>query len=509
MTTIRVEHKKNYTCISNDAIRDGRLSLKARGLHHLLLSYPNDWRVNTDYLASECDRDGKTALLSAMTELEEWGYLTRRKVKDEKGKFFGWERVVTELPEKVCNSDIQGASECAQNPTDGKPEYRKTRQTENLNIGKPDRRKTRKSENPKIGKPECILNNDQYEVSIEEVSISPNPSEAGEEKRKKKNSRADSTNPRARHTNPRSLGTNPRHQKTSLVEQKCSSQDKFSAATSDPFFNRQSKPNENYQGAPPLEKWEIASGEPYPYFWQWREAFYKKQGGTLGESAKSNAYSEFYNNRQRTTHALWVEFLAYYNLTLDNALALQAAGMTPTLPSCFSNAESVTEAKVATKLAALGDDCLVALPQATATPSPQAANPWFMGENAPDIATDIENQNRPIAQEREVQTSSFPVEQGSATHSTVDLRELSVGVPPVVATRAELRENSKRFSNSALRSETRCEQLSSLIERYRCWLQSGAAFLVKEAIAKVSANPDLDLIYDEQGETPIDVEVAF
>jgi len=32
VTIIRVEHSKDYTCIANKAIRDKRLSFKARGL---------------------------------------------------------------------------------------------------------------------------------------------------------------------------------------------------------------------------------------------------------------------------------------------------------------------------------------------------------------------------------------------------------------------------------------------------------------------------------------------
>ncbi len=134
MTVIRVEHNKNYTCIINDTIRDKRLSFKARGIHHLLLSYPDGWRINIEHLTSESDKDGKTAIASGLKELEELGYLTREKVHNELGHFCGWESVVREIP------------------IIGKPDNRKTRKSGKPIIGKPDAGKT---DNRKTG---CILN---------------------------------------------------------------------------------------------------------------------------------------------------------------------------------------------------------------------------------------------------------------------------------------------------------------------------------------------------------------
>lgn len=97
MVNPRVEHKKNYTCISNAAIKDGELSLKARGLHHLILSYPDNWRLSTDSLlnGSECKKDGRTAVLSALKELEELGYIQRSKIRNDKGQY-SYEYVVSE-----------------------------------------------------------------------------------------------------------------------------------------------------------------------------------------------------------------------------------------------------------------------------------------------------------------------------------------------------------------------------------------------------------------------------
>lgn len=99
MTIIRIEHSSDYTCISNQAIRDKRLSYKARGLHHLLLSYPNNCTLNIDHLATESDKDGRAAIMSALNELQEHGYMIMRRVRNEQtGQFIGWEKVIREAP---------------------------------------------------------------------------------------------------------------------------------------------------------------------------------------------------------------------------------------------------------------------------------------------------------------------------------------------------------------------------------------------------------------------------
>ena len=95
--TIRVQHSKNYTVIANAAIRDSRLSFKARGLHHLLLSYPDGWKVSIEHLSTQSELDGETAVRTGLQELERLGYLTREQVR-EKGKIVGYESTIREVP---------------------------------------------------------------------------------------------------------------------------------------------------------------------------------------------------------------------------------------------------------------------------------------------------------------------------------------------------------------------------------------------------------------------------
>ena len=111
MTIIRIEHSSDYTCISNKTMRDKRLSYKARGVHHLLLSYPNNWTVNIDHLAAASDKDGRAAVMSALNELQEHGYMTMRRVRSQQsGKFIGWEKVIRETPipqDEAVSTDVR------------------------------------------------------------------------------------------------------------------------------------------------------------------------------------------------------------------------------------------------------------------------------------------------------------------------------------------------------------------------------------------------------------------
>lgn len=124
MTILRIKHSRNFTCIDNQVIRDTRLSFKARGLHHLLLSYPNDWRVSRDQLTTQSDKEGREAIGSALKELMALGYIERTKGKDESGRFV-YESIVHELPingfsgngDKSQNPNTEGDAE--ENSSDG------------------------------------------------------------------------------------------------------------------------------------------------------------------------------------------------------------------------------------------------------------------------------------------------------------------------------------------------------------------------------------------------------
>ena len=118
--TIRIHHSKDYTVIANAAIRDTRLSFKARGLHHLLLSYPDGWEINTEHLSDQSESDGKTSVCSALKELEKFGYLTREQARVN-GRMAGWKSVIREIPSSEPSKKTQKACTARVKPESGFP----------------------------------------------------------------------------------------------------------------------------------------------------------------------------------------------------------------------------------------------------------------------------------------------------------------------------------------------------------------------------------------------------
>ena len=55
MAVFRIERTRDYTVMSNHHLRNGKLSLKAKGLLSMMLSLPEDW----NYTRSEERRVGK------------------------------------------------------------------------------------------------------------------------------------------------------------------------------------------------------------------------------------------------------------------------------------------------------------------------------------------------------------------------------------------------------------------------------------------------------------------
>jgi len=87
LTIIRAERPSNkFAIIRNEVLQDERLSFRARGVLASILSRPDNWRCSAWDLATE-GREGRRAILTALTELETFGYLVRSKKQDEGGKW--------------------------------------------------------------------------------------------------------------------------------------------------------------------------------------------------------------------------------------------------------------------------------------------------------------------------------------------------------------------------------------------------------------------------------------
>lgn len=79
----RVDKKKNFTVMNNQHLRSPNLSLKAIGLLSKVLSLPEGWNFSVAGLTAIC-KESKQAVMTALDELKEWGYLELTKLTPDK-----------------------------------------------------------------------------------------------------------------------------------------------------------------------------------------------------------------------------------------------------------------------------------------------------------------------------------------------------------------------------------------------------------------------------------------
>lgn len=98
MSVFRIHKTENYTVLSNYHFKEKNMSLKAKGLLSLMLSLPDTWQYSISGLA-KLSKDGKDSVMSALAELEEFGYLHRERVVNDKGQFSGVQYDIYEQPQ--------------------------------------------------------------------------------------------------------------------------------------------------------------------------------------------------------------------------------------------------------------------------------------------------------------------------------------------------------------------------------------------------------------------------
>ena len=98
MSVVRVHKNANFTIMSNHHFKEKKMSLKAKGLLSLMLSLPEDWNYSISGLVT-LSKDGKDSVMSALGELETFGYLERTRMINSKGQFSGIEYNIFEEPQ--------------------------------------------------------------------------------------------------------------------------------------------------------------------------------------------------------------------------------------------------------------------------------------------------------------------------------------------------------------------------------------------------------------------------
>lgn len=125
-----VKHSVGYTIVDNFAVDDARLSAKALGIFLKLVRQPNHFKVSAEWLSSVF-ADGRDSIRSGLRELEQHGYMARRRVQKPDGTW-GWEHDLYERPDLVPAEDGKAEDGKAvvgsggQNTDDGKTDVGKT-----------------------------------------------------------------------------------------------------------------------------------------------------------------------------------------------------------------------------------------------------------------------------------------------------------------------------------------------------------------------------------------------
>lgn len=98
MPVFRVKKVKDYTIMPNKHLRNRELSLRAKGLLCQMLSLPPNWDLTLQGL-SYINKEGLDAIGTVIRELEQAGYITRARVRNEKGQLQEMEYIVYSSPE--------------------------------------------------------------------------------------------------------------------------------------------------------------------------------------------------------------------------------------------------------------------------------------------------------------------------------------------------------------------------------------------------------------------------
>ena len=159
MSVIRIHKTNNFTVMSNYHFKEKKMSLKAKGLLSLMLSLPDDWNYSVSGLV-KLSKDGKDGVMSALQELEKFGYLSRSQMFNAKGQFSGIEYNIYEQPQQ--ENPIAEKQDAA-NPITEKQDAENPPQLNTNQL----RTNNNKNINKTNTNPEAISEGELYEILVE------------------------------------------------------------------------------------------------------------------------------------------------------------------------------------------------------------------------------------------------------------------------------------------------------------------------------------------------------
>jgi len=114
-----------FAQIANSALRDERLSFKARGILAMVLSNVGEWEATAEWITNQSQRDGSRAVQTALNELTELGY-RRVSYLHEEGQvrtLVEWFHTPTDSADIPCPAQNVGGTKRDRHETEGRIEH--------------------------------------------------------------------------------------------------------------------------------------------------------------------------------------------------------------------------------------------------------------------------------------------------------------------------------------------------------------------------------------------------
>jgi len=108
--------KNRYGTIPNDLLNSIHISFKAKGMYAFIQSKPDNWEFSAERISKQV-KEGLPSVISALKELENFGYLVRNRYQNNKG-FWVVDYLLYEIP--IMENLITGKPN-EENPNIGKP----------------------------------------------------------------------------------------------------------------------------------------------------------------------------------------------------------------------------------------------------------------------------------------------------------------------------------------------------------------------------------------------------
>lgn len=96
-TITRRKYDRDFTVLSNEFLKDTRLSWKAKGIIAYVAMLPDDWVLNMRDLTNRAT-DGRDSLYSGIKELETFGYCSKTQNRNPDGTIAGYAYEICDKP---------------------------------------------------------------------------------------------------------------------------------------------------------------------------------------------------------------------------------------------------------------------------------------------------------------------------------------------------------------------------------------------------------------------------